>query len=250
LQATKGLFGIARLLKFITKPKAHVNAWAFLLSKTYTFTNILKTTMKQILPFFISLLFSLPLMAQTQRVIAEGTVTFTITVTGGKDNTMNNSVKTFYIKGKQTRVDITSSAFKQSVIYDNNTGTAVILREIGADKYISKLDADKWKEQNKQYDGMTVTLTDETKTILGYECKKAIAKQNNGNVFTMYYATTIIPSASENPYQFKNIPGFVLEYESQPEGGAQKITYTATKINLNPVPVALFDVPVKGYRVL
>jgi len=206
--------------------------------------------MKKIILFIIPLLFNGLLMAQSPKVIAEGSVTFTITVSGGTGNTLNNATKIFYIKGKQTRVDINSSAFKQSVIYDNNAGTAVILREIGEDKYISRLDADKWKEQNKQYDSMSITLTNETKTIAGYECKKAIAKQKNGNVFTMYYATAVIPSASENPYQFKNIPGLVLEYESQPEGTTQKITYTATKVSLNPVPLALFDVPVKGYRIL
>lgn len=206
--------------------------------------------MKKIILFIIPLLFCISVMAQSPKIIAEGAVTFTITVSGGGGNTLNNATKIFYIKGKQTRVDITSSAFKQSIIYDNNTGTAVILRELGQDKYISKLDAEKWKEHNKQYDSMVVTLTDETKIIAGYECKKAVAKQKNGTVFIMYYATAIIPSASENPYQFKNIPGLVLEYESQSEGTAQKITYTATKVNLNPVPLALFDVPVKGYRIL
>ena len=194
--------------------------------------------------------FTSSIFAQFQKIVAEGTVTFSINVTGSENSSLNNATKTFYVKGKLTRVDITSSAFKQSVIYDNNTGKAVILREIGDNKYITQLDADKWKEKNKQYEGMSVQLTDETKTILGYDCKKAIATLKNGKVFTMFYAPAIMPSASENPYQFKNIPGFVLEYEAQAEGTAQKIVYSATNISFNPVPAALFDIPVKGYRVL
>ncbi|WP_153799386.1 GLPGLI family protein [Foetidibacter luteolus] len=205
--------------------------------------------MKKLFLFIVPVLASLNLYAQP-KVVAECTVNFTITVTGEGSSPLNNAAKTLYIKGRQSRVDIVAPSFKQSVIYDNNADVAVILREIGNDKYISTLDSVKWKEQNKQYDGMTVALTNETKTILGYECKKAIATLKNGNVFTMYYATAITPSATENPYQFKNLPGFVLEYESQPEGSKQKITYTANKINLNPVPVATFEIPTKGYRIL
>jgi len=190
------------------------------------------------------------LFAQSPQIVAECTVSFTISVSGGSQNAMNNAAKTLFIKGRQARVDIAGPSFKQSVIYDNNTGIAVILREIGGNKYISTLDSSKWKDQNKQYDGMSLTLTSETKTILGYECKKAIAKLKNGNTFSMYYATAIKPSATENPYQFKDLPGFVLEYESEKEGSTQKVTYTANKINLNPVPVATFEIPSKGYRIL
>jgi hypothetical protein len=51
-------------------------------------------------------------------------------------------------------------------------------------------------------------------------------------------------------YQFKDLPGFVLEYEALTEDGKSKINYSATKITLVPVPVAKFDLPKTGYRVL
>ena len=41
----------------------------------------------------------------------------------------------------------------------------------------------------------------------------------------------------------------VLEYEAK-DGYTQKITYTATKISLNPVSAAKFDIPTQGYRLL
>jgi hypothetical protein len=66
----------------------------------------------------------------------------------------------------------------------------------------------------------------------------------------MYYATEIIPSVNENDYQFKAIPGFVLEYESEIDKGKSKITFTATKINLSPVPAAKFEIPKSGYKIL
>jgi GLPGLI family protein len=96
---------------------------------------------------------------------------------------------------------------------------------------------------------MVITYLDEVKQILGYECKKAILQLNDGNTFSVYYATAITPSVREFEFQFKDIPGFVLEYETV-EGKGEKITFTATKINLNPVPASKFDIPTSGYRLL
>jgi len=96
---------------------------------------------------------------------------------------------------------------------------------------------------------MTVKLTNESKTILGYPCKKAVATTKGGKRFTIYYTTGLAPTASENPYQFKNIPGIVLEYESETSEG-KSITFKATNIDFSPVPAAKFEIPQSGYRIL
>src|SRR6266542_2985014 len=184
--------------------------------------------MKKLLPL---LLFILPFKsskAQRQITIGDCTVTYSIT---GSDASINSNLagatKTLYKKGK-----------------------AVILKEVGAEKYMSTFNAAEWKKENRQFEGLTVTLTNETKTILGYECKKAIAHLKDGSSYNIYYATAIIPSASENPYQFKDIPGFILQYETFGNKNSSRITYTATLINFNPVPASRFEVPSSGYRVL
>lgn len=188
--------------------------------------------------------------AQQPKIIGDCTVTFGISgADAGTNENLKGSSKTLYIKGHKTRVDVSSSNYNQSTIYDSNTGVAVILKEIGANKYMSTLDAAKWEQQNKKYEGMTISITNETKTILGYECKKAVATLKNGNNFTIYYAPAIMPSAIENPYEFKNIPGFVFEYEMPGEKG-NKIIFSATQINFNPVPASKFEIPKTGYRIL
>ncbi|HEY1020304.1 MAG TPA: hypothetical protein VGE25_14965 [Sediminibacterium sp.] len=189
-----------------------------------------------------------------QRVIADCSVSYTISAEEGsadKDVTesLKASTKNVYIKGNDSRTDLVSPTFTQSLIYNKSTGSAVILREFGNNRFMTKLDNARWKEENKKYDGMTVILSAETKTILGYECKKALMQLKDGTVFTLYYATAIIPSVKEFEYQFKDIPGFVLEFESQ-EAEGKKIRYTASKINLSPVPASRFDIPVSGYRIL
>jgi GLPGLI family protein len=189
-----------------------------------------------------------------QRVVAECTVTYQISLeesNQNKDvqNAIQQSTKTVYIKGNDCRVDLNSPSLLQSVIYDKTNGSAVILREFGNNKFMTNLNNMEWKDANKQYDGMTIKLTNETKTILGYECKKAVLNLKDSSVFNVYYATAIIPSVREFEYQFKDVPGFVLEFDIR-EKGASVVRYKATKINLSPVQASKYDIPTSGYRLL
>lgn len=199
----------------------------------------------------VSLLFTTTLFAQnkTQRVVAECTVDYSISIGGENTDAAKASSKTVYIKGVHSRVDWVSSAFTQTVLYDKAEGNAVILREIGNNKLMTKLDNAAWKNQNKQFDGASISLDTATKVILGYECKKAVLTLKSGTVINLFYAVNIIPSVKEFEYQFKEVPGFVLEYESV-ESDGKKVKYTATKINLNPVVASKFEVPTSGYRIV
>src|SRR3954447_798962 len=126
--------------------------------------------MKRLL-LFLSFILSFQLSKpQSQLVIGDCTVTYLITGSNAETNkNIAGTTKTLYIKGKMSRIDIIGNNYKQSVIYNNETGTAVILKEIGAEKYMSTFTSDEWKKENIQFEELTVTLTNETKTILGYE---------------------------------------------------------------------------------
>jgi GLPGLI family protein len=195
-----------------------------------------------------------PSIAQ-QRVVAECTVVFKITLDDGsvdKDvsNSISKSAKTVYIKGNDSRVDLISPAIQQSVIYDKTETKAVVLREFGTNKFMNRLSKEQWLAANKQYQGMNISLINETKTILGYECKKAILSLKDGSVFSLYYATSIIPSVREFEYQFKDVPGFVLEYQIKESGDNTLVNYRAEKISLSPVLASRFDIPTSGYRLM
>ncbi len=190
-----------------------------------------------------------------QRVVADCTITYAISTdesTGDKSaiESLKASTKTVYIKANDSRTDLVSPSFTQTLLYNKTGGTAIILREFGNNKFMTRLDNSKWVAENKKYEGMKITyVSGDIKTILGYECKKAVLELKDGSTFTLYYATNIVPSVKEFEYQFKDIPGFVLEFESQ-ETDSKKIKYTATKINLSPVQASRFDIPTSGYRIL
>lgn len=209
--------------------------------------------MKKLIGSFVLLMLCLNTHAQ-QRVVAECTITYAINIDDSQASndaiaSLKSSSKTVFIKGMNSRTDLSSPTFMQSMIYQKNTGTAVILREFGANKFMTKLDPTKWKEENKKFDGMRIEATAETKTIIGYECKKVNMVMANGSTFSVYYTPAIAPSVKEFEYQFKDIPGLVLESESIDADG-NKIRYTAKQINFNPVPPSKFDIPTTGYRIL
>lgn len=190
-----------------------------------------------------------------QRVVAECTVIYKIALDDGtidKDvsNSINKSAKTVYIKGNDSRVDLVSPAIQQSVIYDKTQNTAVVLREFGTNKLMNRLSKEQWLAINKQYQGMNISLVNETKNILGYECKKAVISLKDGSVFSLYYATGIVPSVKEFEYQFKDVPGFVLEYQIKEPGDNTTVNYRAEKISLSPVLASKFDIPTSGYRLI
>ena len=189
-----------------------------------------------------------------QRVVAECTVTYQISLEEPNLNkevekALQQSSKTVFIKGNDSRVDLNSPSLLQSIIYDKSNGMAVILREFGNNKFLTKMSSTEWRLANKQFDGMTIHFVNEFKTILGYECKKAVLNLKDSSIYNIYYATAIVPSVREFEFQFKDVPGFVLEFDVK-EQSASVVRYIATKINLSPVQASKYDIPTSGYRLL
>lgn len=203
--------------------------------------------MKRIAIIIPALFFYMVSLAQSQKIISDCTILYSINSSGSEHRDMGS--KTLYIKGKQMRVDLAGKAFKQTFFYNNNTGNATVLKEIGASKYIAQYNATEWKKLNHIYDSIRVELKDSVKNILGYNCRQAVLTLKNGKVYTVYYVPGLIPSVMEMPFEAKNIPGLVLEYESTGRDN-ENIIYAAQKIDFKPVITHLFDIPKTGYRIL
>jgi GLPGLI family protein len=56
------------------------------------------------------------------------------------------------------------------------------------------LNENKLREQNSKYEGIQFKELNESKTILGYDCKKLIAQLKDGSYFTLFYTSSIIAS--------------------------------------------------------
>jgi len=204
--------------------------------------------MKKIPLAFVITFFWCGLYAQQPKIISDCTITYAVT---DPDKTEKDTIATsiIYIRGKDIRVDFISHEFSQSIFYNDNSGNATILKIIGKSKYISNYNSDEWKNKNEMYKGVTVSVTGKTKQILNYNCKEAQLTLKNGKVYTVYFIPFLLPSVRENPFEFKDVPGFILEYQLQ-SGENNKILFTTTSINFNPVPSVQFEIPKTGYRIL
>jgi GLPGLI family protein len=207
--------------------------------------------MKTYLMSILVLLSTTKLLAQ--KVITDATIVYDITVvTGNKTveigDAFDGATTTVYMKGMQSRSEMSSSLLAKTTIFDGRGNTATVLTESGGEKYMTNYTADSWKTMNAKFDSSTYTVTDETKTILGYACKKAIVKLKSGAEFVVYFTTELEAASKEYNPMFRGLGGFPLQYESQL--GKKKVTFTASKINFNAVPTSKFDLPKSGYKVL
>ncbi len=188
-----------------------------------------------------------------QKTISEGTMVYDIAIqSGNKDPQMADAIDggtvTVYIKGGQSRSDMTSALGKESTIHDTKTGNSVILKEYSGQKLMITLTKENWLAKNKAYNDIKFDLTGDTKTIAGYACKKATAALPNGKSFTVYYAADLSVTNKEYDATFKNLPGIALQYEY--ESGTMRYKYTLSSINFDPVAASKFDFPKAGYRVM
>ncbi|HYH15891.1 MAG TPA: DUF4412 domain-containing protein [Flavisolibacter sp.] len=191
--------------------------------------------------------------ALAQKKLSEGTISYDIVINTSSNKPQaadffDGATSTVYLKGNKSRTEMVSSLGTQSTIIDGSKNTIAILKEYGDQKYLINLTQANWKEANHKNEKVDFTFTEETKNILGYNCKKAIGKLADGTTFTVWYATDLVPDNKDFQYVNRTLPGLAMEYESNV--GNFKVTYTVSKINLNPVPAAKFDLPKAGFRVL
>lgn len=204
--------------------------------------------MKKIL-FALALLYSFS--AQSQKLFSEATLSYDIKVeTGSAEPKMadmfDGASATLYLKGSSSRYEMVSALGTSTTLLDAKTGNGAVLREYGPQKLLIRLNKNNWEDKNKKYKGISFEQTSETKTILGYNCKKAIAKLEDGTTFSVYYTTDLVPENKDYDYSFKGLNGLPMEYESQI--GKTKVKYSISKISFEPISASKFDIPKTGYR--
>ncbi len=99
----------------------------------------------------------------------------------------------------------------------------------------------------KQFEGMSITYTDETKNIIGFTGKKAIIAfpEINRESFTIYYTTEIKLKNPNIMNPYKDIPGVLLEFRANL--GQSEIQMIAEKYYKEYLPDKEFHFP-RNYK--
>jgi GLPGLI family protein len=203
---------------------------------------------------FLFALFLLPgLGVLAQKKFTEGTINYDIVINTGTDKPqaadfLDGATSTVYIKGNKSLTEMISSLGTQATLIDGTSNSIAVLKEYGDQKYLIQLTPSEWKEANKKYEGVNFTTTNETKTILGYNCKKAIGKLADGKTFTVWYTPDLISANNDYQTANKNLPGLAMQYETAM--GNINVIYTVSKISFAPVPASKFELPKAGYRIM
>lgn len=189
-----------------------------------------------------------------QKKFTEGTISYDVVINTGSDkpqsaDLLDGAISTIYIKGNKTHTEMVSSLGTQSTIIDATKRSVVVLKSYGDQKYMINMTADDWKAENKKYENVTYTFDPSaSKTILGYQCKKAVGQLADGTTFTAWYTPDLVIESKEFIYPEKSLPGLAMEYETTM--GNLKVTYTVSKLSFSPVPAVKFDTPKSGFRIM
>ena len=138
--------------------------------------------MKRSIQFFVLLLVSLSVFSQ--RRLTEATLRYSISLADTTDRSLNDLFKsaqyTCYLKGINSRTDLVTGMGKQTTLLLGKSGIAILLKEFGSQRYLSRLTVPQWNSLNQKYEDSKLEITGDTTRLLGFLCKKAIITLQDG----------------------------------------------------------------------
>ena len=187
----------------------------------------MKTLSKATLTFLI---FTLLLACQSDLFAQssfEGKIVYTITYTDmpaemkGYESMLPKDL-TIFMKGNKSRVEQTQMMGKNIIVSDMDNKNGFMEMDMAGQKIRLNISTEDFeKEENIPSD---IEYVNESKNILGYDCKKAIMKDDSGNVLmTVFYTNKIINIAQK---EFLGLKGFPLQYRMTQENMTMEMTAT------------------------
>lgn len=148
-----------------------------------------------------------------------------------------------FFKDDHSRVEMKMGmGMNQVMIFDNKNKIMTMLMDMMGNKIAIKMNEDDIKKR-KEKDGKEdydIKITDETKEVAGYKCKKAIVTGKDGS-FDLYFTDQITYRNGDWVSEYKGIDGFPLQYKITQ--GSLTMQMTAKNINKEKVDDEKFVIP-------
>jgi len=156
-------------------------------------------------------------------------------------------LKTVQVKGNQCKTTLNTPKLQQSVIFSSQEDSAVILKEVGENKFFQKIN---FPQKNLP---VLVTMkkmnTDSVIQIAGYTCNAIQLVFSDETVYDVLYTNAIIPTIPYFEMAFKDIPGLVLSYSITTKKGVS-VRYKATMVDLSPITLNQFEFNINDYQII
>jgi hypothetical protein len=178
----------------------------------------------------------------------EGVISYKITYPDNKftEAQLANFPKlvTISIKGTKSRTEINAMG-TQVTITDYADKTKVVLMDIMGQKYAIKTTAEQIEKENAKQSNVKITVTEETRDIAGYKCKKAIVTSEEDGVkstFEVYFTNELGGKGIyfDDPL-YKDIDGVMLEFSMKAPQFSMK--FTATSVEKKSISAKDFEIP-------
>lgn len=147
-----------------------------------------------------------------------------------------------YVKNHLSRVETDAMMGMKTVVISNaKTNMATTLMDMLGQKYAIETNTKEEAEKNKSADKSKVTITDETKMVAGYNCKKALIEMEEGK-FTVWFTKDLNYSSSQTMQgPFAKIDGTPLDFEMNQQGMIMRLY--AKEITKGAVSDLKFEIP-------
>ncbi len=198
---------------------------------------------------FLTIILSSTFISNAQGTF-KGTIKYKISAEGrelsAQEKAQMPSEQIIYFSNPYSKADNISAMGGTSSISNSETGEIIILIDMMGQKIAFKGEKNDTTEE-KEIEPVVKDL-EESKTILGYKCKKYEIIIEGGTKMEAYITEDI---DAEDPLlsNFKNIKGFMLEYSSSNEADEDLIlNYVATEVKKGKIKKSVFKIPA-GYEV-
>jgi GLPGLI family protein len=179
----------------------------------------------------------------------DGVITYKISYPDSKLSeaqlNMFPKVMTVSIKGSKARTEINVGGGPVIAIVDYVTKSKITLINMMGQKFAIKQTAEELAKENASQPKGTVTITNETKNITGYTCKKAIVTTDDDGVKTTFevWFTDEIGGKEANfdDPVYQEIPGVMMEFVMKTPQTNMKLS--ATSVEKKAVSAKDFEIP-------
>jgi GLPGLI family protein len=129
---------------------------------------------------------------------------------------------TIVMKGSKSRVEQSQMMGKNVVVSDMDQKNGFMEMDMAGQKFRINISTEEFEQKSNQLPN--IEYLDETKTIAGYPCKKAIMKDENGLLTMTVFYTEKITNKSQT--EFAGLKGFPLQYSMQQQNMTMEMTAT------------------------
>jgi len=179
----------------------------------------------------------------------EGVITYKITYPDSKFTesqlAMFPKLMTVTVNGQKSKTEMSTGMGNQTEIIDYKEKTKTALLDMMGQKYAIKQTAEEISKEMESEPAAKVEVTNETKTIAGYVCKKAIVTTDQDGEKTVYevWFTNEIGSKDanfDNPL-YKEIDGVLMEFLMKTPQITMK--FTVSSVDKKSISAKEFEIP-------